>query len=368
MDDLETINRWALQWKMLFNPDITKQAIEVIFSSKYKKCDHPNLVFNGIPVARRDSTIHLGVILDEKLSFRKHILEAIVKAKKGLSLMKFLAKYINREKLEITYKMYVRPYLEYGDIIFHNCSLDTIALIESIQYQAGLIVSGCWKGTSRIKLYEELGWESLSDRRSFHRLALYYKIKSNEAPSYLNPYVLVTLPSNSTDRYKRTFFPFCLAAWDCLDQSLRNAESLNEFKLGFIKTIRPLKKGTHKITDIYGLKLLTRLRVDFSDLREHRFNHKFNCPDPTCACGLETETTEHYLLRCPRFASMRTALLSSIAEIINPGILHLPHAHLTEVFLFGSNAYNEISNRLILEASIRFIKTSLRFKSIEAFL
>ena len=58
--DLDTISTWAYQWKMKFNPDITKQAIEVIFSTKYKKYTHPKLFFCGIPVARNDSTKHLG--------------------------------------------------------------------------------------------------------------------------------------------------------------------------------------------------------------------------------------------------------------------------------------------------------------------
>ena len=65
--------------------------------------------------------------------------------------MKYLSKYINRAKLDMTYKMHVRPQLEYGDIIFHNSSQDLMALIESIQYQAGLIVTGCWKGKNYLK-------------------------------------------------------------------------------------------------------------------------------------------------------------------------------------------------------------------------
>ena len=67
---------------MQFNQDISKQAIEVIFSHKVKKADHPLLMSNGIPVARKESTKHLGLILDERLSFRLHIKEALQKAKK----------------------------------------------------------------------------------------------------------------------------------------------------------------------------------------------------------------------------------------------------------------------------------------------
>ena len=48
-------------------------------------------------------------------------------------------------------------------------------LIERVQYKAALIVSGCWQGTRRVKLYEELGWEPLSDRRMVRCLTTFYK-------------------------------------------------------------------------------------------------------------------------------------------------------------------------------------------------
>ena len=62
------------------NPDITKQAIEIIFSCKNKKTDHPELAFNGIPIAMEPFTKHLGVYLDSRLNFVKHIKEQVLKA------------------------------------------------------------------------------------------------------------------------------------------------------------------------------------------------------------------------------------------------------------------------------------------------
>ena len=59
VQDLETIKKWAYKWKMQFNPDISKQAIEVIFSHKYKKPDHPPLSFKEIPVKRDEQTKQL---------------------------------------------------------------------------------------------------------------------------------------------------------------------------------------------------------------------------------------------------------------------------------------------------------------------
>ena len=92
MSDLEKITQWANQWKMQFNPDISKQAIEVIFSQKRtQKPNHPPLTFNGIPVKRESDTKHLGLFLDDRLTFRKHINEKI-KSEQGDSLAQFCIK------------------------------------------------------------------------------------------------------------------------------------------------------------------------------------------------------------------------------------------------------------------------------------
>ena len=368
MRDLNTISAWARLWKMKFNPDISKQAIEVVFSCKYEKTRavHPPLVFNEIPVARKASTKHLGIILDEKLSFREHILEAIEKAKKGLSLMKFLSNLVNRKTLILTYTMHVRPYLEYGDIIFHDSAGYLMDMLESIQYQAGLIATGCWRNTSREKLYKELGWESLSDRRNFRRLLTYHKILSHNAPAYLNQYVLNTAPHDSTDRYNRTFFPDCFSKWNAIDPELRCLD-FNKFKSRFLSEIRPAKGNTFGINDRYGLKLLTCIRVAHSDLRSHRFSKQFNCLDPKCSCGIEDENAEHYFLHCPHFLAPRVVLLNTISEILDCPSSALDDHSLCHLLLYGKPSLDDISNKRIICATIKFIKSSKRFKTLEAF-
>ena len=58
-------------------------ADEVVFSCKNKKPVHPELTFNGTPIARESFTQHIGVYLDSRLNFSKHIKG---KATKRLSL------------------------------------------------------------------------------------------------------------------------------------------------------------------------------------------------------------------------------------------------------------------------------------------
>ena len=58
---------------MSFNPDPTKQAVQVIFSRKSKQIDHPKIYFNDIEVETVNHHKHLGLILDTKLVFVSHI-------------------------------------------------------------------------------------------------------------------------------------------------------------------------------------------------------------------------------------------------------------------------------------------------------
>ena len=54
------------------------------------------------------------------------------------------------------------------------------------------------------------------------------------------------------------------------------------------------------------VKLLTRLRLKFSRLNEHKFRHNFkHWVSPICDCGAETKTTSHFFLRCKSFANER---------------------------------------------------------------
>ena len=102
-------------------------------------------------------------------------------ADKKIGVLRFLSKYLPLKTLSQMYKIFVRPHLDYGDMIYHiihlvNAYDYTISLhpmmerVEKVQYHAALAITGCWSGSNWNTLYEELGWESLSDRRWSRRL------------------------------------------------------------------------------------------------------------------------------------------------------------------------------------------------------
>ena len=194
--------------------------------------------FNNIEVKRVADHQHLGLVLDPKISFTKHISGKLSTARKGIGIIKHLAPYVPLKSRDQIFKTRVRPHLDYCDMIYHipvktreTVDFDytrnlnyLMNILESTQYQAALAVSGAWKGTSREKIYDELGWESLDLRRIFRRLIQFYKIMTGMTPDYLRTpipslhghlfgYRITNVLDNifcRTDRYNNSFYLFSL--------------------------------------------------------------------------------------------------------------------------------------------------------------
>ena len=89
-----------------------------------------------------------------------------------------------------------------------------------------------------------------------------------------------------------------------------------KFREIILSFIRPKENSVFAIHNTKGLKLLTRLRLNFSHLNEHKFRHGFrDIVDPMCKWGLETETTLHFLLCCRLYSAIRTELLDDISTV-----------------------------------------------------
>ena len=155
-------------------------------------------------------------------------------------------------------------------------------MIERVQYNAALAITGAIKGTSQLKLYKELGFESLKFRRWFRHLCFLYKLRTTQLPKYL--YDLIPKGSRTyytrnqdkietyycrTDLFKYSFFPYTIVEWNKVDVTVRNAKSYLIFKNLLLKIGRPIQNSIFKIHDPLGIKLLTRLRYGLSHLNEH---------------------------------------------------------------------------------------------------
>ena len=113
-----------------------------------------------------------------------------------------------------------------------------------------------------------------------------YKIILTKLPSYL--YQLIP-PLQRSYRYpgyfetlycRTTFFQnlvlvFTITEWDKLDSDIKNIDSHAMFRKKFLTFIRPLENDTYGIYNPLGVRLLNRLRLGFTHLKEHKSRHNF---------------------------------------------------------------------------------------------
>jgi hypothetical protein len=92
---------------------------------------------------------------------------------------------VDRNVLINIYLSFIRPILEYGNVIWDNCTQNEANLLENVQVEAGRIITGLRVNSSRSKLYSELDWEPLYKRREKQKLILLHKIINGLTPDYM---------------------------------------------------------------------------------------------------------------------------------------------------------------------------------------
>ena len=215
-----------------------------------------------------------------------------------------------------------------------------------------------------------------------NNLIFFYKIVNGLSPDYLYSYLdfpsqinyslrsvsipVIKRPFSRTKYFKNTFFPYCINEWNNLTVKIRNSKSVSAFK----KLIKCEKKenSIFSIYDPLGVKLLTRLRLQFSHLNEHKFRHGFgDTINAMCACGSEVETTENFHLRCHRYSPQRLELFENL-EKVDSSFLNLNIKDKVSFLLYSSqSATSKSSNREILKFVINYIKETGHFDFLMTF-
>ena len=189
------------------------------------------------------------MILDTKLNFQEHIKNILTKVNKTIGLLRKLQNILPRESLLTIFKSSVRPHLDYGDVIYDQSYNNTFhQKMKSIQYNAALALTGAIRGSSREKLYQELGLESLQQRRWYRKLCYFFKLTKNKSPKYLFNYISTVRSTYRTRNIdaipqfnvrhtllRNSYFPSIVTEWNNLDKSIRNSEihRLSYFHLSF---------------------------------------------------------------------------------------------------------------------------------------
>ena len=341
-ESIETINRdltkitgWAQQWKITMNPTKSKC---VLFSNRLYPSRINGITMLGSPIPIVSEVKHLGIILDSKLTWNKHVDHMIKKANKALAPINLLKFQLPSRCLLTYYKAFIRPILEYASSVWGGCSINSTNRLEHVQYTAMLSISGAVKSTSRQNLQLFLGLPSLEDRRKCDHLTILYKIKSNLTPAYLTSTLNDYRPlprANRRDEFKltvpmikltiasRNFFYRIIRVWNSLPLQIRSKQITPKTFKSILLQHYVASTQSHSVFFLHNNRrleiLFNRFLLNFTTLNADLFRHGI-VTDPKCSCQHHSETIDHFLFVCPNYAAPRVQLLLDLGQHID----HLP--------------------------------------------
>ena len=167
--DIKKIGEWAFQ----------------CFSRKVQMINHPPLFFN-------QNVDPQMLFLDRKLNFREHLRTIFQKTNNNIGLLRKFQTLLPSAPLITIYKSLIRPRMGYDDMIYYDQTfiMSFQQKLETIQDNSVLAIIGAIRvplwGSSKEKLYQELGLETLQQRRWCRKLCCFYKILKSQPPKYLH--------------------------------------------------------------------------------------------------------------------------------------------------------------------------------------
>ena len=211
-NDLNEIQEWTEKWGMTFNQS---KCVVMTVTNKRKPNFNTYYLSNMLPVqclTRSDCIKYLGVTIDNKLTFTRHIEAKCTSARKVLNMLRRNLHFAPASVKAKAYMTCVRPIVEYASASWAPSSQKHTRAIEMIQNSAAKFVLNSYPKKNKYdefsvtRLIEQLGWHSLETRRNQARLIMTYKILNN----------LVILPPSTLPRA----------------QKHRNPRKCNEVKVG----------------------------------------------------------------------------------------------------------------------------------------
>ena len=372
--DLQHLSQWAHIWRVTFN------ALKTVFMIISMRLGHPNpvLLLNGVPIQQVQQECYLGMVLTSNMSWKNHILKQTAKASKKIGILYNMKNKLSRSAKSKYYISFIRPILEYGSAVFDNCTAFDSNTLERAQRRAARLCTGAFKRSSSKLLLDDLGWDTLSNRRKNAKLVLMYKITNGLTPPYLRalipsqvqsatPYPLrnrsnFRIPRARTQLMNNSYIPATLRQWNAQDPDLRNCRTLTTFKSKIKCKFKP-----SPLIKLYTIsfgpcsKHHTQIRLGLSKLNDHLFTHGI-IQDPFCPnCPNNSkETTVHYLMECPAFAAQREEMFRCLRELLPPTTIN-NNKKCVQVLVHGISTASIDLNKKIFSTVHSYILKTRRF-------
>ena len=152
------------------------------------------LKFGGLLAIRIDSyTIkrvhmakYLGIIIDDKMSWKDHIDYISLKIKRNIGMMKRVRRDVPTECLVSLYRSMVEPYIRYCNTTWGGCNTSLLDTFQTLQNRVARVIANVkYENTNHAKLLKDLDWLNVRERTEFNTASLMYKIENDLAPTHM---------------------------------------------------------------------------------------------------------------------------------------------------------------------------------------
>ena len=216
--ELKEISIWLNINKLFMNISKTQY---MVFSGK-KREDHPiNLNIDGNFLDRVYTTKFLGIMIDDKLSWKDHIIYISKKISKGLGIIQKARKCLNSDTLLSLYYTFVYPYLTYCNQIWGNVSSSALQKLIILQKRAVRIISGVPPRTHTPPLFEKLKILDILDLNKFLVGQLMFKSYTKKLPDIFDGYFIHNSDIHQHDTRNRNHLHYARCKTELGKRSLR---------------------------------------------------------------------------------------------------------------------------------------------------
>ena len=152
--DLENVRKWLMKNRLSLN--VKKSEFMVIGTPQRlaRVEDSLDLRINGETIKRVNNCKHLGVIIDDTLSWNKHIDHITKKVAPGLFYLRKAKPLIPSKMQSLLYNAIISPHFNYCNVVWGNCNQSMHAKLQVLQNRAAKIICGVNQyasGTQAIK-------------------------------------------------------------------------------------------------------------------------------------------------------------------------------------------------------------------------
>jgi hypothetical protein len=248
--DLDKLASWEAKWMMDFHP----AKCQVLTVTRKRKSITHNYTLHGTSLEHVKSAKYLGVTFSSDLRWNTHINNITSKANRTLGFIRRNLQINNQQLKTNAYNTLVRPQLEYASTVWDPHTTNNITNLEKIQRRAARYVTNRWRKRSSVgDMIDQLGWQTLQQRREQQRLTTMYKIHHglvavNIHHQYAVPATRTTrtshpaayqLPYSASTYHQNSYFPRTVLAWNALPMTVVMAPSVDAFKMRLVATYQP---------------------------------------------------------------------------------------------------------------------------------